>query len=52
MFGPWMGDNRIKLEEDKDGKFDDLMYLNKQTLISMLRKNEKEINSLMQSRKK
>lgn len=45
MFGPWM-------EEDKDGEFDDLMYLSKQTLISMLRKNEKEINSLMQSRKK
>ena len=49
MFGPWMGDNKIKLNEDKD---DELMYVSKQTLISMLRKNEKEINSLIQSRKK
>lgn len=49
MFGPWMGDNKIKLNEDKD---DELMYISKQTLISMLRKNEKEINSLIQSRKK
>lgn len=45
MFGPWM-------EEDKDGEFDDLMYLDTQTLVSMLRKNEKEINSLRKSRKK
>ena len=52
MFGSWMGNNRIKLEEDKDDKFDDLIFLSKQTLISMLRKNEKEINSLIQSRKK
>lgn len=52
MVGQWMGNNRIKLEEDKDGEFDDLMYLSKQTLISMLRQNEKGINSLMQSRKK
>ncbi len=52
MFGQWMGDNRIKLEEDKDGEFDDLMHLSKQTLISMLRQSEKGINSLMQSRKK
>lgn len=52
MLGQWMGNNRIKLEEDKDGEFDDLMYLSKQTLISMLRQNEKGINNLMQSRKK
>lgn len=52
MFGQWMGNNRIKLEEDKEDKFDDLIFLSKQTLISMLRKDEKEINSLIQSRKK
>lgn len=45
MFRPWM-------EEDKDDEFDDLMYLSKQTLVSMLRKNEKEINSLRKSREK
>ena len=52
MFGQWMGNDRIKLEEDKKDKFDDLIFLSKQTLISMLRKDEKEINSLMQNRKK
>ena len=45
MFGPWM-------EEDKDDEFDNLMYLSTQTLVSMLRKDEKEINSLRKSRKK
>ena len=45
MFGPWM-------EEDKDGEFDDLMYLSTQTLISMLKQKEKGINSLIQGRKK
>lgn len=49
MFGPWMGDNKIKLKEDED---DELMYVSKRTVISMLRQKEKEINSLMQSRKK
>lgn len=49
MFGPWMGDNKIKLNEDKD---DELMYVSKRTVISMLRQKEKGINSLMQSRKK
>ncbi len=52
MFGQWTENNRIKLEEDKDGEFDELMYINKQTLISMLKQEEKGINSLMQSRKK
>lgn len=49
MFGPWMGDNKIKLNEDKD---DELMYVSKRTVISMLRQKEKGINNLMQSRKK
>ncbi len=52
MFGQWMGDNKIKLKEDKDDEFDELMYVSQQTVISMLRQKEKGINSLMQSRRK
>ena len=35
MFGSWMGNNRIKLEEDKDDKFDDLIFLIKQLIKSL-----------------
>ena len=41
MFGQWMGDNKIKLKEDKDDEFDELMYVSQQTVISMLRQKEK-----------